>query len=222
MASLHAAVQQGRIEDVRSCLDRGDDIDAPNDLGRSPLDLACRVGQIQAALLLLDRGADVDRLNRGGASPLTIACQECHIDAAKLCLDRGAQVDGTAESRAATPLYWVCYNGYAEAATLLLDRGADIERGPENAARVGGHPTMAAWHVLGALSFGAALRAGGAAGARRGRPGAAARCNATSAQRRVPTDARPDALRLHDGRGRREGDCADRAVVARRVRRVAR
>jgi len=30
---------------------------------------------------------------------------------------------------------------------LLLDRGADIERGPENAARVGGHPTMAAWQV---------------------------------------------------------------------------
>jgi len=90
--SLHDAAARGLVDDARAFLDRGgaDVVNAWDDDGRTPLDLACRAGHTNVATILLDRGdrgggADVDRVNRLGVAPLYVASARGHVDAARLC-----------------------------------------------------------------------------------------------------------------------------------------
>jgi len=60
-SALHAACQQNRIDEIRLCLDRGDDVDATDgkdDEAVTALYIACE--HVAAATLLLERGAKVN------------------------------------------------------------------------------------------------------------------------------------------------------------------
>ena len=92
MTSLHDACRRGRVDDVLSRLDRGEDINGTVcSWGHRPLHIACMCGHADVVRLLLDRGADVNAF--GGIfdyTPLQIASWHGHVDAARLLLDRGA------------------------------------------------------------------------------------------------------------------------------------
>ena len=80
------------VEDVRDMLDQGADVNAADDYGRTPLQLAAVTNYEPSVIkLLLDRGADVNARADDGWTPLHLAA--AHNDSLsiiKLLLERGA------------------------------------------------------------------------------------------------------------------------------------
>jgi ankyrin repeat protein len=79
------------------------DLNARDDAGRTPLDLAVIHCQTNVISLLLDRGAKTNIRAQGGATPLHLAAQEGCVDAVKLLLAKGAKVNAK-DDQGKTPL----------------------------------------------------------------------------------------------------------------------
>ena len=89
--ALRDACRRGRLDAVRTCLDRNDDVNETNPgTGSTPLSLACAGGHVDVARLCLSRGAAVDRENMKGETPLHVSCWRGRNEAAALCIDHGA------------------------------------------------------------------------------------------------------------------------------------
>lgn len=98
---LHWAALNGRREHVEYLLDivrqhRPSDaaavIDAADDSGNTPLNLAALKGDPEICGWLLAAGADVNAPNAKGHTPLQYACSKGHADCVRVCLRAGADV----------------------------------------------------------------------------------------------------------------------------------
>lgn len=68
--ALHYAVEALRIDNVRTLLDAGSDVNAANEKGRTPLLLACYFHNYPIIEMLLQRGADPNQCDINTVSPL--------------------------------------------------------------------------------------------------------------------------------------------------------
>jgi ankyrin repeat protein len=68
--ALHYAVEALRIDNVRALLDAGSDVNAANDIGRTPLLLACYLHNYAMVEMLLQRGADPNQCDSKLSFPL--------------------------------------------------------------------------------------------------------------------------------------------------------
>jgi ankyrin repeat protein len=160
--NLHQAVWRRRPpRTVAALLDAGAPIDAPDEHGLTPLQIATRWGEEAVASLLSERGADrsavtdQDRalgrcLSGNGGAPdeialaildemLMLSVEGGHIEAMRSLLDAGARIDGDPESEE-VPLGHACWRGRVEATRELVARGASL------AFRDGGSALGAALH----------------------------------------------------------------------------
>ena len=124
-SSLHNACAEGAVEDVRSLLDQGADINERNAKHEAVLLVVLRNGNLEVAKILIEYGADVNCRDKIGWTPLMIASQSGFRDIAELLLDHGADVNAKNDSLW-TALHFASLNGHLEIVKLLLDRGADI------------------------------------------------------------------------------------------------
>jgi ankyrin repeat protein len=146
---LHQAVWRRRPpRTVAALLDAGAPVDAPDQRGRTPLQVAVRWGDEPVAALLRDRGADEalvtdedraigaylsgrDRDAPRGAALATLdemvmgAVEGGHLDAMLRLLDAGARVDGDPESEE-IPLGHACWRGRVQMTRELVARGAAL------------------------------------------------------------------------------------------------
>jgi len=146
--NLHQAVWRRRPpRTVAALLDAGAPIDALDEHGLTPLQIATRWGEEAVASLLSERGADrsavtdQDRaLGRclsgsGGASGeiglsildemLMLSVEGGHFETMRSLLDAGARIDGDPES-AEVPLGHACWRGRVEMTRELVARGASL------------------------------------------------------------------------------------------------
>ena len=87
---LFKIVQTNDVSAVISALIAGEDINARNKAGNTPLHYACERGHTEIVNLLLNNGADVNARNNGGHTPLHWACWRAYAVAARLLLEKGA------------------------------------------------------------------------------------------------------------------------------------
>ncbi|MBV8220069.1 MAG: hypothetical protein JO325_16510, partial [Solirubrobacterales bacterium] len=129
-------------------LDAGASIDATDDHGLTPLQVAVRWGEDAVAALLRERGAresavaDEDRAlgeylyGRAGRVPAGVATATLdemvmgsieggHIEAMRRLLDAGARIDGNPESEE-IPLGHACWRGRVQMTRELVGRGAAL------------------------------------------------------------------------------------------------
>jgi len=153
--ALHWAVWRGReAGSIAALLDRGADLDAQREDGRTAYALAVLSGQTEVAELLAARGAkknlsafdqymgacadlnpeDFDHLLRppsaitaapGDERLLPDLAMSRRISAVRALLAAGFPVDARGEM-GATALHWACWKGYADLVKLLLERGASM------------------------------------------------------------------------------------------------
>ena len=160
---LHQAVWRRRPPGtVATLLDAGAPIDAPDEHGLTPLQVAVRWGDAAVATLLRERGADQasvtdeDRaigMYMSGADPtapgtvassaldgmLMLSIQGGHLEAMRRLLAAGARIDGDPDTEE-IPLRDACWRGRVEVARELVRRGAAL------AFRDGGSAIGAALH----------------------------------------------------------------------------
>jgi ankyrin repeat protein len=124
-AGLMLAARDGNSDEVNALLDRGANVHATDNHGRTALMLAARQGNSDIANALLDRGADIDAADNTGMTALMLAVAQGNLNMVKALLDRGANVDVT-NIQGWTALMSAVRRGDPNIVKALLDRGADI------------------------------------------------------------------------------------------------
>jgi len=89
--SLHQAVASGDIDQIKSLISRGADVNAKDRSSRTPLHYAARWGHKDVVELLLAKDADVNGKDNQGQTPLSLAEEEAHKQIVELLRKHGAK-----------------------------------------------------------------------------------------------------------------------------------
>ena len=125
-AAIINAAKRGNLKLVESRLAAGDDVEARDEYGYTPLLAASEKGRLAVVQLLLQHGASVHALSEGGESALTLAANSHHGDIVRLLLERGAEPNIVPHHQLTSLAAAARYNDWA-LCELLLASGAGID-----------------------------------------------------------------------------------------------
>ena len=124
---LHFAVNDGREELVRWLLGEKVPYDEPNNLGVTPLALACGRGHLKVAQILHDSGAGLTFKALDGSNCLHFAVNHGREEIVRWLLSKKVPVDEPNHERF-TPLTLACSRGHLKVAQILHGSGASLTR----------------------------------------------------------------------------------------------
>ena len=81
--SLHATAEEGNIDNLKSLLERGMDINARDASFQTPLHKAAAKGNVDVVRLLIERGTGMDSHDRWGWSPLHWSSRDRHLEVSR-------------------------------------------------------------------------------------------------------------------------------------------
>ncbi len=127
--SLLLAVEEENLDDIRTFIDRGAQVNPYNDVDRPPLHLAVFKRNVSMTKLLLQKGANCAQKWQGMPS-IHQACEYADIQIVRLLLDAGASVSSL-DALHKQPLHKVLSTRVPsddafELVDLLISRGADV------------------------------------------------------------------------------------------------
>jgi ankyrin repeat protein len=139
-AHLHQAVWRRRpARTVAALLDAGAPIDAPDERGLTPLQIAELWGESEVAALLRTRGAapvaPAEVVPQLLDEMLILSIQGGHLETMQRLLDAGARVDGDPDGED-VPLGQACWRGRAAMVRELVARGAALSF-PDGGSAIG-------------------------------------------------------------------------------------
>lgn len=91
--TYHSAVAKGNLEAIDRLLGEGDDVNAPNDMGISPLIHTVNLNQKECLLTLIKAGADINLGDNELDTPLHHAIQQGNVTFVRILLENGAKVN---------------------------------------------------------------------------------------------------------------------------------
>ena len=131
-AQLLEAARIGDTAAVQQLLQKGANIEAKDESGRTPLMVADIYNSTNVMKLLLDKGANIEAKDKFDKTPLIDAANYGNAEVVKLLLDKGANIEAKISYDGDTALIRASDEGRSEMVKLLLDRGANIEARKEN------------------------------------------------------------------------------------------
>jgi len=140
-AALFTAIDSSNVQQVKSLIATGVDINATNKSGYTPLIYATKKGNLDIISMLVVAGADVNGKDTiQGDTPLIYATSRADIPTVTLLIEKGADINLQNDLNGDTPLIWAVKNNEIGIVKLLLDRGAT----PDQANNLGLTPLMLA------------------------------------------------------------------------------
>jgi ankyrin repeat protein len=129
------AAQRGDVEQLRTLLRQGADVNAAQGDGMTALHWAAQSGNAAMAELLIRAGAIVSSTTRlGGYTPLHLAASNGRAEVAKALLVAGGSA-GATTSTGTTPLHLAADAGHPEVVRALLEHGAEVNLAERYAGR---------------------------------------------------------------------------------------
>ena len=146
---LLAAAREGSLNDVRSALSTGANINVRTNNNSTPLIYASESGHLEIVKYLVERGADLTLTDNNGNTALDRArannkpavveylssffknnlyasVQKGDLNGVKLALENGANINQRSGDYNSTPLMEASYYGHLEVVKFLVEKGADI------------------------------------------------------------------------------------------------
>jgi len=123
--SLLYAAEQNNCLSAALLIEKGADVNAKTNDGRTPLHRAAENNAAEAAALLIQHGADVNAKTDDGRTPLYLAAGSNVAEVVTLLIQHGADVNAKTDD-GRTPLHWAAWHNAAEAAAVLIQLGADV------------------------------------------------------------------------------------------------
>lgn len=124
--ALHWAVRRNDLETVELLLDAGANVNVSNDLGVTPLSLACTNGEAGMVSRLLNAGADPNAAQITGETVLMTCAHQADARAVNALLAAGAKPNAEERLQRQTALMWAVAGGRPDAVKLLLGYGANV------------------------------------------------------------------------------------------------
>lgn len=124
---LHSAARDGKLDVVKRLIASGQEVDARDPHGRTPLFIAVLEGRHDIVRFLLAKGADVDAETERGSTPLVGAAMRGRAKEAQVLLDAGARVDVGDGIDAV--LAQAAYRGSTGVVRALLDHSPHLDKG---------------------------------------------------------------------------------------------
>ena len=122
--SLLQAVIESNEASVKLLLAEGAEVDARDEIGKTPLIIAADKGYFPIVQLLIQNGADINAQHNLHWTALMFAAGNGHSAIVKLLVEKGANMNFVSKSDY-TALILASAAGYAEIVDLLLENGAD-------------------------------------------------------------------------------------------------
>ena len=119
--NLCLAAAEGRVEELRSLLDQGDDSAGMVQAREKALIEAAKAGRASAVRLLLDRDVDIETSDVGSCTVSHWAARQGHDPVVKVLLDRQADLEAN-DFDGCTALIWASRAGRESVVRLLLAR----------------------------------------------------------------------------------------------------
>ena len=123
---LREALTEGRFDEARQMIEKGEGIHAVNEFNQSPLLISLEAGRMDLAGMLIRAGADVNIRSKMSMTPLRVAADAGELEMVKLLLEKGA-LPQHADDRA-PPFLYAMGNGHDEVARVLIEAGTDLHR----------------------------------------------------------------------------------------------
>jgi hypothetical protein len=124
---LRDAVERGDRATIEKALERGADLQAKDELGRSVVLLATHfAGDLELVKLLHGRGAPLDVPDANGRTALSFAAEDGRLDLLRWLVENGAEVERR-DAQGRTALFHAALGARDEAIEFLRARGADVD-----------------------------------------------------------------------------------------------
>lgn len=130
--ALHKAAGRGDLDDIKSLVKDGYDVNAPDEkrFGWTPLIYAVMSGNLAVVKVLLEAGADVNGREANGQTALFSAIRDYEgypdrLEILRALIDAGAEIDARSGAEW-TPLMDAASGGNLKAMRILIARGADL------------------------------------------------------------------------------------------------
>ncbi|MDI1228376.1 MAG: ankyrin repeat domain-containing protein [bacterium] len=121
---MHELAREGDVLSAEVIMDKGGEIDAPDDEGRRPLHEAAFFGKLEMVEFLIAMGAVKDApVHPFGYTALWFAVTRGHFDVAKYLLEKGANVNVADALNGQTLLHITALRGDMKMAGLLIAAG---------------------------------------------------------------------------------------------------
>lgn len=128
---LKIAVLNSQVNIVRTLLDEGADVNAPDSSGTICLHTAVDIGNKDVVRLLVERGSYLNGRNDNYETPLAVSVTKKNVAVVNILLDKHANVNIT-DSFGNSPLHVAVANGDLQICKLLLEKGKDIDLNLQN------------------------------------------------------------------------------------------
>jgi 26S proteasome non-ATPase regulatory subunit 10 len=126
---LHVAAFKGNAEMVKVICEEAAkhsfSVDEKDDIGCTPLRLACHSGFLDCVALLISNGADVNSSANDGSTSLHVAASAGKLEVCRTLLDNGAAVEPV-DNSGTYPLQLAKKAAHNYVCKLLIDRGARV------------------------------------------------------------------------------------------------
>ncbi len=124
--ALHWAAHWDDLDTARLLTGAGAHVNVRNELGMTPLLLACGNGSTKMIQLLLGAGADANLASPDGETPLMVAARTSSPEAVTALIAHGADVNAKESSRDQTALMWAVAEHRPEIVRVLIGHGANV------------------------------------------------------------------------------------------------
>ncbi len=124
---LHQAAFSGDVAAIRTLSSRGEDLEARDGAGRTPLHVAAFASQDDALRALVTAGADVNALEGRFYDAVTIAAVANDVAMLDLALSLGADPGQVTSPYEGTALIAAAHLGHAEVVKSLIAAGAPLD-----------------------------------------------------------------------------------------------
>ncbi|HAY76565.1 MAG TPA: hypothetical protein DCY33_01900 [Gemmatimonadetes bacterium] len=122
------AARSGDLDEVRSLLRGGADVNAAQGDGMSALHWAAERGDMALLEVLLYAGAELEASTRiGHYRPLHIAARNGNVEVVKRLIESGADINSVTDPSGSTPLHLAALSGNGSVVRELVNAGADID-----------------------------------------------------------------------------------------------